>query len=168
MVIMPKYTIKSGKTGKYLNTEFRLDSAKEYCIARILKNPSMVLLIERDGQKVYRIVKEGDVIVFRNIQTGKRTTKAISILKQKIKADSSGYLAVYYDDKGTLGTLDHARKDAVKLYEKYHTWIPICKDYVGNTYGIVNKTDKGWVFEVRWTGKSYRFDPRTGKTIKKI
>lgn len=164
---MPKYTIKSGKTGQYLYSEFRLDSAKEYCISRILKNPSMVLLIERDGRQVYRIVKEGVVIVFRNIQTGKRTTKAISILKQKVKADLPKYIAVYYNDKGTWGTLDHARKDAVRLYGKYHTWIPICKDYIGDTYGMVDRTDDGWEFEVYWTGKSYRFDPRTGKTIKR-
>ena len=165
--MMVWYEIKSGKTGKFLDYESGINNAKENCIRRIFKNPNMILLIEKDGVQIYRIVKERNVIVFRNIQTGKRTEKKINDLKTKVKVDTPRYIAVYYDEHGTFGTLDHARKEAVGLYAKHHTSIPICVNYIGTPYGTVDVYDGYWEFTVNWTGKCYRFDPKTGKTIKR-
>lgn len=165
---MPLYIIKNGKTGQYIDSGVDIKSAKETCVSKILKNSNMILLIcKSDGQQIYRIVRERDVIVFRNVQTGNRTEKKIAILKTKIKVDEPQYIAVYYNEHGTFGTLDHARREAVKLYAKYHTYIPICKNYIGDPYGAVDMYNGHWKFTTYWTGKSYRFDPKTGKTIKR-
>ena len=74
------------------------------------------------------------------------------------------YIAAYYYDNGTPGTLDHARKDAVKISKMNGgDMVYINRDRLGEPMAVVYPEDSGWVYELRYRSKSWFFDPRTGK-----
>lgn len=79
-------------------------------------------------------------------------------------AERHKYIAAYYYDNGTPGTLDHARKDAVRISKMNGgAMVYINRDYPGNPMAAVYREDNGWVYELRWKSGSWFFDPKTGK-----
>ena len=76
----------------------------------------------------------------------------------------SKYIAAYYYTNGTLGTLDHARKDAIRISKMYnYAMVYINRDYLGNPMAAVFKEDNKWIYSLRWRQGRYIIDPKTGK-----
>lgn len=163
---MPMYIV-SGKNGQLLDYCESIAIAKDSCAKALLKNPKRILDIEKNGKRLYRVSRESDIIVYMNETTGTKSFRKLSDIRSRMTADRPSYIAVYYDRKGTFGTLEHARKEAVGMVLEFNDHVTICKNYVGDPYGIVWKEGSKWVWELRWRGTAYIFDPKTGKTVRR-
>lgn len=78
------------------------------------------------------------------------------------------YIAAYYEEHGRLTDLNKARADGVKISRRHRgTMVYICKEYVGNPWGVVYKEGKDWIWEPRWTPGRWIIDADTGRTIRR-
>ncbi len=74
------------------------------------------------------------------------------------------YIAAYYYDNGAPGTIEHARKDAVRISKLNDgAMVYINKDRLGEPMAAVWPEGRKWVYELRWRHGAWYFDPRTGK-----
>lgn len=79
------------------------------------------------------------------------------------------FIAAYYDDWGTLGTLDHARKNAIAISRRNnYAMVYINRDCPGNPMAAVFKQGNKWIYDLRWRSGMFIIDSKTGKLKERI